>query len=1431
MEPSVQNEPKKVNLEELSKEDLVKKCKNLLMIAQKAKQTKNVLQEENTKLKQELKELTQQKLCLVTTIEDLKAKNSSLDSKLQIFEKELRVCQEKFDATDNENVSYKRQVTRLTDENEQLITHLESLEKQIDELNKIGIQQQEQLLELESKSQESKPIVGENKITELQCMLSVSLEEVKKLKTQNLVLNEKVENLHINLSEKDKNIIVISEELKSKCDILKEVTQELKELKEANNDIIKDYDKHKLQCKELSKAIELNEDDISTSEKPDGTIKDLENVNNRLKEKLKLYHSKIIKFAGSAKALKEEKNNILQLFKLYTDQVKNWKEQLDEAGQKLVTHVNQIDLENLKLKESINTLKREEGNRLLEKRSAIESELYDATTNFEKQLEVMKCRNEVEAEALKNQLIESESYCSSLSKDVANTRKIVEEFKNQIELLNTEKEDINKTLLVLKNTNVDLTNEIISVKEENASLVNKLEEYELKYLNLKKETECILTSNREFKNEIDLLTSEKKSINIINKEREASHIIQLEIEQKKLLDCEKLICSLKTQLRKYEDDREHIEATEKQLAERSCEEIKKLVQENRELVALNNALQEKVDHVKHKQLNVSNSECQTGDDLISSSELEEQIINLKRENAELLSEMNEMNQAIKERGENISKLEAHCEEVMKKLQIYETQANKNIDSITEKEEIIKNLTLEIESLKLNKNSDINFNDKVNSGIDDEIHNLKSEIEVLKEKLNSNMDTSYAESETMSTSTMSRTEDINRLKDLEGSWEERYGKLRSLAIKLKGKIRELSDTLTKEQSEKDDLQKKLTVNINTIQVLQNQSDKLEDELENSKQECRQYLNRLNTIAEDISKDKQSLVSKEDIIGELKKEIEDFKNDKQITENWKKQVSAKVQTLRKELEANIMLKKEFENKITKLTAELEAKEQALKFEMECHKQTKNLLDLSNNECKKNSVLSLEMQDYERSVKETSKKLEKQQDQISKLKGQVDSQKSTISALREQIKLLEERVQEEESNFISAAADIDNYKKKVAQLEEEIQQKDDKVQNLTQLLENSRSENEELSTELSKVIAEHQKTNNILKNERDHLRSQMIGLQQHLREVQDSLKLKEDELKIIRNEYDGYKVRAQSVLRQNQNRDVGQEEKLSEEMASLKLQNSKLSNQLEKHIDKLKVLEETNEKLTFEEKEALKRIQELEMEIDDQKKQYTQLFAMHQNTLSEHAETVRSLKVHADTLSQCYRQQIADQEIRHNREIIELQSRIEKAPSPVETTAVLSTMTREEGEGSESIESNNVPNVHPVPLERLLGSDSDQEVVYLKKQLNEQESKLSHLTALLADTEQDLAKHVQMNKLLKEEIRRQQRSVEREKHAENLEYLKNVVFKFVTLNSGDERTRLVPVLNTILKLSPEETQKLNMVAKGDTGLKGWTNYLPTWSSPNKP
>jgi len=64
--------------------------------------------------------------------------------------------------------------------------------------------------------------------------------------------------------------------------------------------------------------------------------------------------------------------------------------------------------------------------------------------------------------------------------------------------------------------------------------------------------------------------------------------------------------------------------------------------------------------------------------------------------------------------------------------------------------------------------------------------------------------------------------------------------------------------------------------------------------------------------------------------------------------------------------------------------------------------------------------------------------------------------------------------------------------------------------------------------------------------------------------------------------------------------------------------------------------------------------------------------------------------------------------------------------------------------------------------------------KEQLEVSECRIRHLTGLLTEAERDLAKLTQQNQVLKEEIRRQQRSVEREQHAQNFEYLKNVVLK---------------------------------------------------------
>ncbi len=77
-----------------------------------------------------------------------------------------------------------------------------------------------------------------------------------------------------------------------------------------------------------------------------------------------------------------------------------------------------------------------------------------------------------------------------------------------------------------------------------------------------------------------------------------------------------------------------------------------------------------------------------------------------------------------------------------------------------------------------------------------------------------------------------------------------------------------------------------------------------------------------------------------------------------------------------------------------------------------------------------------------------------------------------------------------------------------------------------------------------------------------------------------------------------------------------------------------------------------------------------------------------------------------------------------------------------------------------------------------------------------------------------------------------MDRAESISNLEYLKNVVLKFFILKSTHERLQLIPVLVTMLKLSPDEQAKLVRVAHQtvsieDTSLNNGSNTQQTIDS----
>lgn len=1139
-------------------------------------------------------------------------------------------------------------------------------------------------------------------------------------------------------------------------------------------------------------------------------INDLKEKNNYLKS----VNINLEKDISSFKELQEKYNWLETENSSYCRQISR----LTEENEQLFTDLSTLEIQISEL----NKLGKQQQEELLQLEKKNETNL----TDLQSKLSEMCLENE----ALTNKLLSKEHEVIQLSIELENLKSKSNSTSDNICVKNTEDLEVkidsdSKKLLESQKQNKNLKDKLKcyhtklkkfalntkEIKEQKNEIIKNFKAY---IIQIKEWKEQLYIASNNLVKVINNLETENKVLKEYKEDKIKELSDQLLLHQ---IELKSLNEEIFIKEKKYKEDIDKLNmtlreslATEKQLAVESSSEILRLKHSNKNLEDQITQMTEMFNKGNKSEISTMS---QTDDNLIlltsSGPTSNENGINLKRENSELLHEMNQMNQVLKERGEIISKLEVRCEEITKKLQFYEAQANKSVDSITEKDGIIKKLTLENESLKnMNIKKDFTYI-STNTCIPEN---------------------SYVESDTMSTSTISRTDESNRLKEFEGPWEERYGKLRTLAIKLKSKVKEQSGIINQLESEREDLQQKLSNNLKTIQNLQNEIDTQQDKFNQLNVENKKYITKLNSVAETISKDKLILVEKDELAATLYKEIEQLNNEKKTVEAWKKQISSKVQTLRKELEAKNLVIKSFESKVTKLELELEIKGKELLTEQENHKQTRDLLDETTSISKKNSVLNLEMKDYEKTVKELLQKIDQQTSDIENLQSQLDIQKMTVSALKEQTKTLEGQREENEQANNSFIAEIDAYRKKEIDFENIVQQKERQILDLTKAFQSAKSENEELSTELSKVIADNQKFTHSLKYDRDQLRNHVSSLQQSLREASDKLILKEDELRILKDDYETYKVRAQSVLKKNHTRDLGLEEKLSEEVTTIKSYNSEIQNELQVSKEHLHKANLNNEQLTSENNKLLKKCQELQEEIEELKCHYDKLSEKHQTSTLEHSETIRNLKVHAETLAQCYRQKLSEQEMRHNREIIEIQSHNDKPASPVETTLVHPNMLREEGEGSENTDSVQPSKVYPVPLERLLSSKTDEETNVIKKQVLEQESKVLHLTALLSDTEQDLAKHVQMNKLLKEEIRRHQRSLEREQHAENLEYLKNVVFKFLTLNSGDERSRLVPVLNTILKLSPEETQKINMVAKGDPGIKAWASYLPLWS-PNKP
>lgn len=586
--------------------------------------------------------------------------------------------------------------------------------------------------------------------------------------------------------------------------------------------------------------------------------------------------------------------------------------------------------------------------------------------------------------------------------------------------------------------------------------------------------------------------------------------------------------------------------------------------------------------------------------------------------------------------------------------------------------------------------------------------------------------------------------------------------------------------------------------------------------------------------------------------------------------KKQINEKnsqIEALKCEIEE---LKKSStdENVIVDLTKEIESLKESIKMKDKIIENEKEAQKKLKQAAKKTSVLDLEMEAYEKTLDELNKKLEAKKIHVTELESTIELQTETMTTLKKQISSLESSLESEKNHSNEIKRNLDSQQNLYRKTEHERTEASLQLELLTKNHEALKLENNEIKLEMANALGEFEKRYQVLESERDDLLKKITYLESEVDKFKKLSSSHENEIENLRTEFASYKIRAQSVLRQNQSKDINRDQELQDEILTLQKSldnmkdgNLKLTNEIENLKRNLSDLNEDKVRLQDRCKELLNNLEKQSDEVLEESKKRNQ----------QHDEAIKTYQLQIDTLNAFYKKKIQENEETSKTLINELKeklSKVEKSSLQTQQHQTTSTpisfdhqnifqqirsneeqklnllmMDREEAEGSEDQSSQSSTFLNQprrkiskgrelMPLDELLNSSFDdnsneineetlstysspsEKLEHIKIKLHKEENRVSHLTTLLADAEKDLARMQQLNEMLKEEVRRQQRNFDREEHVKNSEYLKNIVIKFCTLNNNDEKQRLIPVLNTILKLSSEENSLLQNSCKSGWG-----------------
>ncbi|XP_023673309.2 GRIP and coiled-coil domain-containing protein 2 isoform X2 [Paramormyrops kingsleyae] len=586
-----------------------------------------------------------------------------------------------------------------------------------------------------------------------------------------------------------------------------------------------------------------------------------------------------------------------------------------------------------------------------------------------------------------------------------------------------------------------------------------------------------------------------------------------------------------------------------------------------------------------------------------------------------------------------------------------------------------------------------------------------------------------------------------------------------------------------------------------------------------------------------------------------------------------------TLEKDLEAERLLREQKAKEQSAIVKEAEDLTAQLQRQKQQLQQAAQEVEQLRKDAQQSTLMDMEMAHYERLVKEQNQKLSEKDGHIQELGDEIQSRKKTEDRLTEDIVSLKLRVEQGEEKTCKMKQLLVKTKKELSDAKKHEVDQMSVQASLKGELEAHQQQLEDYKIQCSSLTAEKHRLQEQLRTVTDQQQRAASTFQHRLSTLQEECSTTKAELSTMTSEFESYKVRVHNVLKQQKNRNstsnesevAKQEREYMESMLEqLQLRLQDTQQNLQQSCCDLQQLQAEHDTLLERHNKILQEGVAKEAEL---RERLLSLQSEHMTLKTEHAQTVSQLTAQADSMRSTFREQVRHLQEEHRSTVETLQQQITRLESqlfqqqrePGITSAVsvpqarkalqerkavdlslsdLQSMAREEGEGMETTETESTSSAStPLPsLDQLLTSPDPKQEPFiwlaevskeeLTQKLNTATRSLEHVNGLLHETEATNAVLMEQIALLKNEVRRLERNQEREKSVASLEYLKNVLLQFIFLKPGSERQALLPVIHTMLQLSPEEKSRLGAIALGDqesvagSRASGWTSYLHSWS-----